>query len=192
MTRVQAPGRRQRQPQRSASLPALTSRADFDRVARIFDPASAMPHVLFVIDAKARAHRCISSTRRATRFTKIFCVPKPAAGGKPELNRNYREPGRRFILGTLSWQPVLKDYSYEFWEGDQLTPELLKTTGDALKTGFFAPVRFKANSTSRSRRPAGRCCSRHPGPLLGPDLSAAEPGPGRGPAAHPEPGRGRE
>ncbi|MGM9451591.1 hypothetical protein RRF55_29010, partial [Klebsiella sp. K47] len=70
-------------------------------------------------------------------------------GGKPALNRNYREPGRRFILGTLSWQPVLKDYSYEFWEGDQLTPELLQTTAAALKTGFFAPVRFKANSTQQ-------------------------------------------
>ena len=133
-----------------ASLPALTSRADFDRVARIFDPVSAMPHVLFVIDRQSKSTplHFINTPRYA--FHEDFLRAKSLLrGGKPELNRNYREPGRRFILGTLSWQPVLKDYSYEFWEGDQLTPELLQTTAAALKTGFFAPVRFKANSTQQ-------------------------------------------
>jgi hypothetical protein len=119
-------------------------------VARIFDPVSAMPHVLFVIDRQSKSAplHFINTPRYA--FHEDFLRAKSLLqGGKPELNRNYREPGRRFILGTLSWQPVLKDYSYEFWEGDQLTPELLQTTAAALKTGFFAPVRFKANSTQQ-------------------------------------------
>ncbi|MEG0052651.1 MAG: pyruvate, phosphate dikinase, partial [Comamonas sp.] len=37
-------------------LAVLTSPGDFERMARVFDPASpaAMPHVLFVIDRQAR------------------------------------------------------------------------------------------------------------------------------------------
>ena len=134
-----------------ASLNTLTSRADFDRLARTYDPvtsSSAMPHVLFAIDRQSKPARLYFINTPRYAFHEDFLHAKGLLrGGKQALNRNYREPDRRFILGTLSWQPVLKDYSFEYWEGDQLTPELLKTTTDALKAGFFDPVRFKANST---------------------------------------------
>lgn len=80
----------------------LAGRADFDRLARIFDPASAMPHVLFVIDrhSKSAPLHFINTPRYA--FHEDFLRAKGLLqGGKPALNRNYREPGRRFILGTL-------------------------------------------------------------------------------------------
>ena len=135
-----------------ASLAALGSRADFDRLARVYDPgsASAMPHVLFAIDRQARPARLYFINTPRYVFHEDFLQAKGLLrGGKQALNRNYREPDRRFILGTVSWQPALKDYSYEFWEGDRITPELLQATASALKSGFFAPVRFKANSTTQ-------------------------------------------
>ncbi|MEG2049821.1 MAG: pyruvate, phosphate dikinase, partial [Comamonas sp.] len=135
-----------------SDLAALPTQADFDRVARVFDAnsASAMPHVLFVIDrqSKSTTLHFINTPRYA--FHEDFLRAKGLLrGDKATLNRNYRAADRRFILGTLSWQPSLKAYSYEFWEGDQLTPELLQTTARALKTGFFAPVRFKANASAQ-------------------------------------------
>ncbi|WP_417282306.1 PEP/pyruvate-binding domain-containing protein [Comamonas sp.] len=135
-------------------LAVLTSQGDFERMARVFDPASpaAMPHVLFVIDRQARTKapqlHFINTPRYA--FHEDFLRAKGLLrGGKAELKRNYLDAKRRFILGTLSWQPALKGFSYEFWEGDQLTPELLQITAQTLASGFFAPVRFKANATAQ-------------------------------------------
>lgn len=133
-------------------LPALAGRADFDRLARVYDPAgaAAMPHVLFVVDRQARPARLyFINTPRYALHENFLRARGLLRGNRAELNRNYREPGRRFILGTLSWQPALQGYSYEFWEGDRLTPQLLQATADALRTGFFAPVRFKANATAQ-------------------------------------------
>ncbi|MDL5036239.1 PEP/pyruvate-binding domain-containing protein [Comamonas resistens] len=133
-----------------ASLGLLGNRADFDRLARVYDAgsANAMPHLLFVIDRQSKPAKIYFINTPRYAFHEDFLHAKHLLPpGKQALNRNYREPDRRFILGTLSWQPMLKDYSYEFWEGDQLTPQLLQTTANALKTSFFAPVRFKANST---------------------------------------------
>ena len=99
-----------------ASLPALASRADFDRVARIFDPASAMPHVLFVVDRQSKNARLhFINTPRYMLHDRFLRAKGLLKGDREALNRNYREPGRRFILGTLSWQPTLNGYSYEFW-----------------------------------------------------------------------------
>jgi len=133
-----------------AELRVLGSRQDFERLARVYEPrsASAMPHVLFVLDRQQARLHFINTPRYALHET--FLRSKGLLrGDRTEFNRNYREPGRRFVLGTLSWQPALKGYSYEFWEGDRLTPELLRATDQALKTGFFAPARFKANATAQ-------------------------------------------
>lgn len=135
-----------------ADLATLAIQADFDRLARVYDPGSAgaMPHVLFAIDRQAKPARLhFINTPRYTLHEHFLRSKGLLRGDKAVLNRNYRAPDRRFILGTLSWQPVLKTYSYEFWEGDQLTPELLHTTAHALKSGFFAPVRFKANANAQ-------------------------------------------
>lgn len=135
-----------------ADLATLASQADFDRLARVYDTGSvgAMPHVLFVIDRQAKPARLhFINTPRYALHEHFLRHKGLLRGDKAVLNRNYRAPDRRFILGTLSWQPVLKTYSYEFWEGDQLTPELLQITTHALKSGFFAPVRFKANANAQ-------------------------------------------
>ena len=65
---------------------------------------------------------------------------------KTELNQQYRSPNRRYLLGTISWQNSTQEYVYEFWEGDKITPELLKLAAGRLKDSFYAPLRYKTNS----------------------------------------------
>ena len=65
---------------------------------------------------------------------------------KTELNQQYRSPNRRYLFGTISWQNSTQEYVYEFWEGDKITPELLKLAAGCLKDSFYAPLRYKTNS----------------------------------------------
>ncbi|ARU05080.1 pyruvate, phosphate dikinase [Comamonas serinivorans] len=131
----------------------LSSRAEFDRLARVYGAGTplAQPHVLFVIDqggAPGAAPRVLFvDTPRFQLHERFLRETGLLRGGKAALNRNYRAADRRFILGTLSWQPQVQGFVYEFWEGDQLTPQLLRTTATQLGRHFFAPLRFKANAT---------------------------------------------
>lgn len=137
----------------SDALPALATQQDFDRLARVYDAGSqgAMPHVLFAIDRHARPtpQLYFINTPRFQLHENFLRRKGMLQGDRAALNRNYRDADRRFLLGTLSWQPVLSGYTYEFWEGDRLTPTLLRTTAQSLQAGFFAPLRFKSNSTAQ-------------------------------------------
>ena len=138
---------------------ALRSQAEFDQFARIYNAGTplAQPHVIFVIDRQARpAPRLyFVNTPRFQLHDRFLREQGLLAGGKEALNRNYRDAGRRFILGTLSWQPQIEGFVYEFWEGDQLTATLLRETESQLQGSFFAPVRFKANSSAQEQVATG-------------------------------------
>lgn len=145
------------------ALPALADQADFDRLARVYDAGSpaAMPHVLFAIDRHARPtpRLYFINTPRFQLHDNFLRHQGLLTGDRAALNRNYRDADRRFLLGTLSWQPALSGYTYEFWEGDRLTPALLRTTAQSLQAGFFAPLRFKANSTAQQA--VGEAAGKH-------------------------------
>ncbi len=139
-------------------LPVLTSEQDFQRLARVYsDPTQAkettsprLPHVLFVIDRASKPAQLIFiNTPRYQLHERFLRDTQRTQADRAGFNRNYLAPDRRFILGTLAWQPMLKSYTYEFWEGDRLTPALLQATQQQLTQGFFAPVRFKANSSAQ-------------------------------------------
>ncbi|UBB16497.1 PEP/pyruvate-binding domain-containing protein [Comamonas odontotermitis] len=138
---------------------ALHSQAEFDQFARVYNTGTplAQPHVIFVIDRQARpAPRLyFINTPRFQLHDRFLREQGLLVGGKEALNRNYRDAGRRFILGTLSWQPQIDGFVYEFWEGDQLTATLLRETEARLQGSFFAPVRFKANSSAQEQVAAG-------------------------------------
>ena len=142
----------------AASLPALASRADFDRLARVYDRGTPMelPHVLFVIDRQARPARMhyIDTPRFQLHVRFVRDTGLSPNAGKREIDRNYLVPDRRFLFGTLSWQQNIASFTYEFWEGDRLTAPLLRQADAAVKTSFFAPVKFKTNSTLHERRAA--------------------------------------
>lgn len=138
-----------------ASLPALRSQGDFDTLARVYDAGTPMQlaHVLFAIDRQARPARMhyIDTPRfqlhvRFLRDTRL--TPNTV---KREIDRNYLVPDRRFLFGTLSWQQNIGTFTYEFWEGDRLTVPLLREAEAQVKASFFAPVKFKTNSTLHER-----------------------------------------
>jgi len=142
-------------PAAPASLAALRSRGDFDALARVYDAGTPMQlaHVLFAVDRRAKPVRTyyIDTPRFQLHVRFVRDTGLAPGAGKREIDRNYLVPDRRFLFGTLSWQQNIGAFTYEFWEGDQLTPALLRQADAQVKASFFAPVRFKTNSTLHER-----------------------------------------
>ena len=120
------------------------------RLARVYNPGTPleMPHLIFVIDRRQANRIYYINTPRYVLHEQFArregLAPKL---DKATLISQYKDPKRRFLFGTLSWQRDLPGYTYEFWEGDRLTPELLKQTDDVVRASFYEAPRFKANST---------------------------------------------
>jgi hypothetical protein len=129
------------------SLSRITSRAEFDQLARVYHTMYALPHVMFVIDRQDNNRIYYINSRRYG-FHKDFVngTYLSLERGEEFFKNNYLVPNRRFILGTLAYQTPVKRWTFEFWEGDLIGPELIKLTADIIKETFFAPVAFKPNS----------------------------------------------
>ena len=130
------------------ALSAIRSRADFDLLSRVYEQDSEyeIPHVLFLIDREDNNRTDYINTpkyRLHENYLAEILKPMPT---RKELFEQYRSPNRRFLFGTISWQNSTQEYVYEFWEGDKITPELLKLAEGRLKDSFFAPLRYKTNS----------------------------------------------
>lgn len=138
-----------------SSLPALRSQGDFDQLARVYDAGTPMQlaHVLFAIDRQAKPPRMhyIDTPRYQLHVRFLRDTRLVASTAKRDIDRNYLVPERRFLFGTLSWQQNIGSFTYEFWEGDRLTPALLRQADAQVKASFFAPVKFKTNSTLHER-----------------------------------------
>lgn len=132
-----------------AFVDRLADRAAFDALARVYQPGTprAVPHLLFVIDRSQADRLYFVNTRRYPLHEDFLRGQFLVAGlDHKTLAAYYRRPDRRFVLGTLGWRPEAGRWLVEFWEGDQLTPELLKLTLSKVAQSFFAPVGFKANA----------------------------------------------
>lgn len=146
--------------QAPAQLARIASRDDFMRLARIYNPGTAleMPHLIFTIDRRDPARIYYINTPRYELHENFVrrerLLPQL---DKATLNAQYKDPQRRFLFGTVSWQRDLPGYTYEFWEGDQLTPALLRQTDQLVRGSFYEAIRFKTNSTlhEQTARSAG-------------------------------------
>ncbi|HEX7174406.1 MAG TPA: PEP/pyruvate-binding domain-containing protein [Pyrinomonadaceae bacterium] len=129
------------------SVAAIKSRAEFDRVARVYtDRPYALPHVLFVIDRKDK-NRIYYVNSKRYRFHKDFVNGTYLSLERgQEFENNYLKPNRRFILGTLAYQAPVRAWTFEFWEGDLIAAELVKLTAELIRQTFYEPVKFKPNS----------------------------------------------
>jgi rifampicin phosphotransferase len=131
------------------SLPAIHSRAEFDSFAVVYDQNTpyALPHVLFVIDRKDGNKIYYVNTKRYA-FHKDFVngTYLSLERGREFFENNYLKSNRRFILGTIAYQTPVRMWTFEFWEGDLITPEAIKLTSDLINKSFFTPVRYKPNS----------------------------------------------
>jgi hypothetical protein len=137
-------------------LERLASRADYDRMARVYtDQPYALPHVIFVIDRKDGDKIYYADSKRF-RFHRDFVngTYLSLERGEEFFKNNYLKANRRFILGTLAWQAPVKRYTFEFWEGDLITAELIKLTADTIGKTFFDSVAYKPNSLRQEQESA--------------------------------------
>lgn len=139
------------------SLPAITSRAQFDSLARIYSDSSyPLSHVLFVIDRSDHNKIYYVNSRRYS-FHKDFVNGTYLSldRGQDFFENNYLKANRRFILGTIAYQTPVQRWTFEFWEGDQIPTELIKTTGEVINKSFFTAVAYKPNSSRQEEASAG-------------------------------------
>ena len=130
-------------------LPAINSRAEFDKLSRSYDADTPfpLPHVLFVIDRKDNNKIYYANAKRYT-FHKDFVNGNYLSleRGQEFFENNYLKPNRRFILGTLAYQTPIKRWTFEYWEGDLIPAEQIKLTHEIISKTFFEPVAYKPNS----------------------------------------------
>jgi hypothetical protein len=131
------------------SLNKIANRTEFDSLAVTYDPNTpySLPHVLFVIDRRDN-NRVYYVNSRKYPFHKDFVngTYLSLERGKVFFENNYLKPNRRFLLGNVAYQTPIKRWTFEFWEGDQVTADLIKLTHDLLNATFFTPLAFKPNS----------------------------------------------
>jgi hypothetical protein len=129
-------------------LAAMASLDDFDRLARTYYRGRfyALPHLMFVIDRRAN-EKVYYVNSRIYAFHKDFvnATYLSLERGRAFYENNYLKDERRFLLGTIARQPS-GEFTFEFWEADSLNSALLAETFRALRSTFFAELKFKPNS----------------------------------------------
>jgi hypothetical protein len=107
---------------------------------------------MFVIDRRSR-DRVYYVNSRSYQFHKDFvnATYLSLERGRAFYDNNFLKSDRRFILGTIAYQTTADKFTFEFWEGDQITRGLLIETIDALQHSFFAPLYFKPNSLAHEQ-----------------------------------------
>ena len=133
--------------------PRIDSRAEFDSLSRIYYQGRfyAPPHLMFVIDRAAKegaGNRVYYLKSKRYSFHGEFANANylTLERGREFFRHNYLEANRRFILGTIAWQTKAGKFTFEFWEGDLATAEILRETCRTLSKSFFVPLYFKPNS----------------------------------------------
>jgi hypothetical protein len=130
------------------SLPKIATQADFDSLARVYHQGTpyALPHVMFAIDRR-NANKIYFINSNRYRFHKdfllaMYMIPR----GTDVFGPVYQDRDRRFIVGTIAWQKTVDKFTWELWEGDLATPEMIRSANDAINKTFFQKVWFKPNS----------------------------------------------
>jgi len=133
-------------------LERIDSRADFDRLARIYYRGRfyALPHLMFVID-RSKENRVYYVNSKLYQFHKDFLNSTYLSleRGPVLFENTYLKPNRRFIVGTIAYYPAMSGFAFEFWEGDKITEQLLSTAFEAITKSFFTSVSFKPNSSDQ-------------------------------------------
>jgi len=131
-------------------LPIIQSQADFDLLARIYNAKTpyALPHLMFVID-RAFKDKIYYVNSQMFRFHQDFANAQYLSlkRGEDFFKDVYTNDHRRLIVGTIAWQSPVEKFTFEFWEGDLVTPQMISETYAAIKNSFFTDIAFKPNST---------------------------------------------
>lgn len=130
------------------SLPKIESRNAFDSIARVYHAGTpySMPHVMFIIDRRSN-NKIYYVNSQKYRFHKDFLlatylIPRGTEIFKPI----YVDLDRRFIVGTIAWQAPVEKFTWELWEGDLASAEIIKTANATINASFFQKATYKPNS----------------------------------------------
>lgn len=128
----------------------IASVAEFDRLARKEGSGrfAELPYVMFAIDRGAATPRLywIDTKRYLYHFDFLQARYLTLADPDSFNIANYSQADRRFVLGAVVRYPRLNRFGVEFFEGDVVGRDLVKTTIAQLQAGFYAPLTFKPNS----------------------------------------------
>ncbi|XXQ68711.1 PEP/pyruvate-binding domain-containing protein [Neisseriaceae bacterium B1] len=129
------------------ALAQIKNQQQFDLLSRNYNAntAASNPHILFLIE-RATGKMEYINTPKFNLHENFLRQVKGLNPSKNDMRSYYASPTRRFIFGTMSWQPTSQQFVYEFWEGDKITPELLRQTDDLIKQSFFQTAQYKSNS----------------------------------------------
>lgn len=130
------------------SLAKIDSREAFDAVARVYHQGTsyALPHVMFVIDRRHK-NKIYYINSQKYRFHKDFLLANYLVPRGSELFEPiYIDQNRRFMVGTIAWQTPVEKFTFELWEGDLASADLIKMAYDKINATFFEEVAYKPNS----------------------------------------------
>ncbi len=140
------------------SLPAVSTQAEFDSLAVTYDPETpyALPHLIFVIDRQNK-NKIYYVNKKRYPFHKDFVNGNYLSleRGREFFENNYLKPNRRFILGTIAYQTLIKRWTFEFWEGDLIPADQIQLTAEVINRSFFVPVAYKPNSLRQDEASKG-------------------------------------
>lgn len=129
-------------------LPKVASRKEFDKIARTYHQNTpyALPHAMFVIDRKSK-NKIYFVNSQKYKFHKDFLLANYlVARGEDVFTPIYINQNRRFIVGTIAFQKTVDKFTFELWEGDLASGELIKLAYDTINANFYEPVAYKPNS----------------------------------------------
>jgi hypothetical protein len=130
------------------ALPEIKSQADFDSVARIYHQGTpfVLPHAMFVIDRKDK-NKIYYVNSQKFRFHKDFLLATYLVPRGGDVYKHiYLDEDRRFIVGTIAWQKPVEKFTWEMYEGDLASGEIIKLAHSVINKTFFQPAAFKPNS----------------------------------------------
>ena len=130
------------------ALNIINSRADFDLMARVYHQGTpyALPHAMFIIDRKFK-NKIYYVNSQKFRFHKDFLLANYLiARGEDVFTPVYINQDRRFIVGTVAYQTPVEKFTFELWEGDLASADIIKLAYDTINKTFFENVAFKPNS----------------------------------------------
>ena len=129
-------------------LSEIGSRSEFDLMARVYHQKTpyALPHTMFVVDRR-RGNKIYYVNSQRYRFHKDFLIGNYLVLKGEDLFTNiYINESRRFIVGTIAWQSTVGKFTFEYWEGDMIPADQIKTTHEVINKTFYEQVSFKPNS----------------------------------------------
>ena len=130
------------------SLPKIATQADFDLMARVYHRGTpyAMPHVMFIIDRRSN-NKIYFVNSQKFRFHKDFLLANYLIPRGSEIFKAvYQDLDRRFMVGTIAWQAPVEKFTWELWEGDMASTELIKMANTTINASFFKKTYYKPNS----------------------------------------------